>query len=134
MVNVASKCGYTPQLGALERVYKNLRCRGLVVLGVPCNQFGGQEPGTPEEIAAFCSANYEVSFPLLAKQDVNGSARSRLYHRLVGSAAGGGQDVRWNFEKFLVDRNGRVVGRFASDVDPESRELILAIERALGAY
>jgi glutathione peroxidase len=133
VVNVASQCAHTPQYGALEWVQRRFRERGLVVLGVPCNQFGGQEPGSPEQISVFCSDTYGVSFPLLDKQDVNGPARSSLYHRLVHSAAGCGRDVRWNFEKFLVDRDGRVVGRFAPDVDPESRELIVALERALDA-
>jgi glutathione peroxidase len=131
-VNVASKCGYTPQYDGLEKLYAAHKARGLVIVGVPCNQFGGQEPGAPEEIATFCKLNYGVTFPLLEKQDVNAGGRSPLYQWLVGSPAGRGEDISWNFEKFLVDRAGEVVARFAPDVKPDAPELVAAAERALG--
>lgn len=130
-VNVASRCGFTPQYAGLQRLHDELGPRGLVIVGVPCNQFGAQEPGTPSEIASFCSLNYGVTFPILEKQDVNGPARSELYARLVASPAGGGADVRWNFEKFVVDRAGNVVARFASRAAPDDASLRDAIERAL---
>jgi glutathione peroxidase-family protein len=130
-VNVASKCGYTPQYDGLEKLYAAHKARGLVIVGVPCNQFGGQEPGAPEEIATFCKLNYGVTFPLLEKQDVNGSARSPLYGWLVSSPASAGADVKWNFEKFLVGRDGKVVARFPSKVAPDAAELTSAIDRAL---
>jgi glutathione peroxidase len=100
-------------------------------VGAPCNQFLGQEPGTSEEIATFCSATYGVDFPLLEKQDVNGSARSALYQWLIGSQAGGGSDISWNFEKFLVSRDGQVLKRFSPRVKPDASEVIAAIEAAL---
>lgn len=131
-VNVASKCGNTPQYAGLEALYKELSPRGLVIVGVPCNQFAGQEPGSPEEIASFCQMNYGVTFPLLEKQDVNGAAQSPLYQYLVHSAAGGGKDIGWNFEKFVVDRQGQVVARFAPKVSPDSPEVRAALETALG--
>ena len=126
-VNVASKCGYTPQYDGLEKLWASRKDRGLVIVGVPCNQFGGQEPGAPEEIATFCKLNYGVTFPVLEKQDVNGAGRSALYGWLVGSPTGAGADVKWNFEKFLVGR-----ARFGSKVTPESAELVAAVDRALG--
>lgn len=132
-VNVASQCGYTPQYAGLEALWQRYKDQGLVVVGVPCNQFGGQEPGTAEEIQSFCKLNYGVSFPLLQKQEVNGPGRSALYQSLVGSAAGGGGDVRWNFEKFLVGRDGAVRARFPSAVTPEDQRLTSAIEEALHA-
>ena len=131
VVNVASKCGLTPQYTALEELHARLAPRGFSVVGFPCNQFGGQEPGTAEEIAQFCSATYGVDFPLLAKQDVNGAERSPLYQWLVGSQAGGGSDIAWNFEKFLVGRDGAVLARFSPKVTPESSEVVKAIEAAL---
>ena len=132
-VNVASRCGYTKQYEGLQALFEAKKDSGLVIVGVPSNQFGGQEPGSPKEIASFCKMNFGVTFPLLEKQDVNGSKRSDLYRKLIGSAQGGGSDVSWNFEKFLVDRNGSVVGRFKSGVTPESSELDAAINEALGA-
>ncbi|MFM2160642.1 MAG: hypothetical protein RLZZ383_154, partial [Pseudomonadota bacterium] len=131
VVNVASYCGYAGQLGDLELLYNRYRARGLVVLGVPCNQFG-QEPGSASEIQNFCSTRYGVTFPLLTKQDVNGPLRSGLYRYLVDSAAGGRADVRWNFEKFLVGRDGRVVARFTSATSPLDPVVTTAIEVALG--
>lgn len=130
-VNVASHCGYTPQYKGLQALYAARQAEGLVVVGVPCNQFGAQEPGTSDEIASFCEVNYGVSFPLLEKQDINGEARSALYRWLVGSEVGEGRDVKWNFEKFVVDRKGAVIARFGSRTTPESDELASAITRAL---
>jgi glutathione peroxidase len=130
-VNVASKCGFTPQYGGLQALHRRYGERGLVVVGAPCNQFLWQEPGGPDEIGKFCKDNYGVEFPILEKQDVNGPNRSRLYQWLVASPAGGGTDVAWNFEKFLVGRDGKVVARWASAVEPESVEVVSAIEAAL---
>ena len=127
-VNVASSCGYTPQYEGLQALYEAHRDDGLVIVGVPCNQFGGQEPGSPETIATFCRTNYGVTFPLLEKQAVNGPERSALYQQLVGE----GDDVRWNFEKFVVGRDGTVQARFPSGTRPDSAELRTAIEQALG--
>lgn len=129
VVNVASKCGLTPQYEGLERLQKRFGGDSFTVLGVPCNQFMGQEPGTPEEIAEFCSATYGVSFPLTEKIDVNGDARHRLYAELtaVADAAGDAGDVQWNFEKFLVGADGSVT-RFRPTVDPEADEIVAAIE------
>ena len=128
-VNVASACGYTRQYAGLQSLYEARKDDGVVVVGVPCNQFGGQEPGSPEEIATFCKKNFGVTFPLLAKQDVNGAQRSALYSALVGS----GGDIKWNFEKFVVAPDGSVVGRFPSSVKPGSPELKTAIDSALAA-
>ena len=125
-VNVASRCGYTSQYAGLQSLYEKYKDAGLVIVGVPCNQFGGQEPGTPEEIQTFCSNKYNVTFPILEKQSVNGSNRSELYQKLIGSGA----DVRWNFEKILVNASGEVVGRFPSSVSPSDAKLIGAIEAA----
>ena len=132
-VNVASKCGYTRQYDGLQALYDTYRERGLVVVGAPCNQFGGQEPGSPEEIATFCRMTYGVEFPLLEKQDVNGADRSALYQKLVGSEAGGGADIKWNFEKFLVGRDGKVIARYGSKTEPDDAGLRKAIETALGS-
>ena len=133
VVNVASKCGLTPQYGALEQLARDYGDRGLTVIGVPCNQFMGQEPGTPEQIATFCSTTYGVSFPLLAKADVNGADRHPLYSRLTetADAAGEAGDVQWNFEKVLIAPNGEVVNRFRPRTEPDAPEVIAAIEAAL---
>jgi glutathione peroxidase len=133
VVNVASRCGFTPQYTGLERLYEKYRDRGLVVIGVPCNQFGGQEPGTEQEIKAFCETNYSVTFPLFSKVDVNGGSRHPLYAWLTAASTSpkGPGDVTWNFEKFLVGKDGAVRGRYASNVKPESTELTTAIEAAL---
>lgn len=133
VVNVASKCGLTPQYGALEQLARDYGDRGLTVIGVPCNQFMGQEPGTPEQIATFCSTTYGVSFPLLAKADVNGADRHPLYAVLTETADAGGEagDVQWNFEKFLVAPDGTVVNRFRPRTEPDAPEVIAAIEAAL---
>ena len=131
-VNVASRCGLTPQYEQLVKLYHAQRERGLVVVGAPCNQFLGQEPGTADDIAAFCSATYGVDFPLLEKQEVNGAGRSPLYQWLVGSGAGGGADISWNFEKFLVGRDGAVLRRFSPRVTPDDAEIVSAVDAALG--
>lgn len=133
VVNVASKCGLTPQYGALEQLARDYGDRGLTVIGVPCNQFMGQEPGTSEEIASFCSTTYGVTFPLTEKIDVNGDARHALYSALtpVADAEGVDGDIRWNFEKFLVNRDGAVVARFHPKTAPDAPEVISAIESAL---
>ncbi|MEU5178521.1 glutathione peroxidase [Streptomyces longwoodensis] len=134
VVNVASKCGLTPQYTALERIHEQYADRGFTVLGVPCNQFLGQEPGSAEEIAEFCSATYGVTFPLTEKVDVNGEDRHPLYARLVDVADAEGHtgDIRWNFEKFLVGRDGRVVARFSPQTEPDAPEVLAAIEAQLG--
>jgi glutathione peroxidase len=133
IVNVASKCGLTPQYTALERLARDYGDRGLTVIGVPCNQFMGQEPGSPEEIQSFCSTSYGVTFPLLAKVDVNGSDRHPLYAELtkVADAEGAAGDVQWNFEKFLLAPGGEVVSRFRPRTEPDTPEVIGAIEALL---
>jgi glutathione peroxidase len=134
VVNVASKCGLTPQYAGLEKLAENYRDRGLTVVGVPCNQFMGQEPGTPEEIATFCSTTYGVTFPLLEKTDVNGDDRHPLYAELTKASDADGEagDIQWNFEKFLLSADGEVVGRFRPRTEPEAPEVVEAIERTLG--
>ncbi len=134
VVNVASKCGLTPQYTGLEQLQERYADRGFTVLGVPCNQFGGQEPGTSDEIATFCSATYGVSFPLTEKVDVNGADRHPLYAELtaVPDADGTAGDVQWNFEKFLVGPDGTVVARFRPGAEPTSPEVTAAIEAAIG--
>jgi glutathione peroxidase len=133
VVNVASKCGLTPQYSALEQLAKDYGDRGLTVIGVPCNQFMGQEPGTAEEIQEFCSTNYGVSFPLLAKADVNGPDRHPLYAELANTPDDSGEagDVQWNFEKFLLAPGGEVVNRFRPRTVPDAPEVIAAIEAVL---
>ncbi len=133
LVNVASKCGLTPQYSALEELHEQYAGRGFTVLGVPCNQFGGQEPGSPEEIAEFCSATYGVTFPMTEKVDVNGPGRHEVYDELVQVADNEGKagDIAWNFEKFLVDGNGKVVARFAPSVVPDDPQVTGAIEQLL---
>ncbi|HST49885.1 glutathione peroxidase [Jatrophihabitans sp.] len=133
VVNVASKCGLTPQYEGLERLQKRYADRGFTVLGVPCNQFAGQEPGSSSEIAQFCSATYGVSFPLTEKVEVNGPGRHPLYAELVEvpDAQGYTGDIRWNFEKFLIGPGGTVVARFGPQTEPESDEVVSAIEAAL---
>jgi glutathione peroxidase len=132
IVNTASKCGFTPQYQGLETVYRELRGRGLEVLGFPCNQFGAQEPGTEEEIGAFCEKNYGVSFPMFAKVDVNGDDAHPLWKYLKGEAPGvlGTEAIKWNFTKFLIGRDGTVAKRYAPTTKPE--EIADDIERLLG--
>lgn len=122
VVNVASKCGFTPQYTGLEALYRNYKDRGFEVLGFPCDQFGHQEPGSEEEIATFCSTKYEVSFPMFAKIEVNGEGAHPLYRHLKGEKPGmlGTEAIKWNFTKFLVDRQGQVVKRYGSMDKPES--------------
>jgi glutathione peroxidase len=124
IVNTASKCGFTPQYEGLEALYQKYRDRGLEVLGFPCNQFGAQEPGTAAEIGSFCHQNYGVSFPMFEKIEVNGEGAHPLYRWLKSSARGllGSEAVKWNFTKFLVDRQGQVVDRFAPTTKPEDLE------------
>jgi glutathione peroxidase len=133
LVNVASKCGLTPQYEGLQRLQQTYADRGFTVLGVPCNQFAGQEPGTPEEIAEFCSTTYGVDFPLTEKVDVNGEHRHPLYAELVTvpDASGYTGDIRWNFEKFLIGPDGTVVARFDPRMEPDTDEVVEAIERSL---
>ncbi|MDQ0749182.1 glutathione peroxidase [Streptomyces africanus] len=133
VVNVASKCGLTPQYNGLEKLHERYAERGFTVLGVPCNQFLGQEPGSAEEIAEFCSATYGVTFPMTEKVEVNGENRHPLYERLTGfaDAEGHSGDIRWNFEKFLIGRDGTVVARFSPQTEPEATELVTAIEAQL---
>lgn len=133
LVNVASKCGLTQQYSALEQLARDYADRGLTVIGVPCNQFLGQEPGTAEEIAEFCSTSYGVSFPLLAKAEVNGAGRHPLYAEVTQTADADGQagDVQWNFEKFLIAPGGTVVNRFRPRTVPDAPEVLAAIEAVL---
>jgi glutathione peroxidase len=133
IVNVASKCGYTPQYAGLEATYQKNKDKGLIVLGFPCNQFGGQEPGTDEEIKQFCSSKYQVSFPLFDKIEVNGQNRHPLYSLLAGKDSPFPGDIRWNFTKFLIGRDGKILNRFDSKVKPDSAELIQAVEAALAS-
>ncbi len=132
VVNVASKCGLTPQYAALENLYQKYKAQGFSVLGLPCNQFAGQEPGTEEEIQSFCSLNYGVSFALSSKLEVNGSDRHQLYRLLAGEGAEFPGDITWNFEKFLVGPDGRVLARFSPRTAPDEASVIQAIEKALG--
>ncbi len=135
VVNVASKCGLTPQYEGLERLHERFRDRGFSVLGFPCNQFGGQEPGTPDEIASFCSSRFGVTFPLTEKIDVNGPERHPIYEELVQvpDAEGKAGDITWNFEKFLVGPDGAIAARFRPMTDPEAPEIVTAIEALLSS-
>ena len=135
MVNVASECGLTPQYTGLQKLYDAKKDEGLVVLGFPCNQFGGQEPGSNQEIAQFCSSNYKVSFPLFSKIEVNGPGAAPLYGYLTSldTQPQGKGRISWNFEKFLVGRNGQVVARFAPNVEPDAPEVLAAVEHELAA-
>lgn len=131
VVNVASRCGFTPQYKGLQQLHQELASRGFTVLGVPANEFGAQEPGTNDEIRSFCETNYHVTFPMAAKTVVKGAGQSPLYRWLTSASTPAG-DVKWNFEKFLINGRGEVVGRFGSSVSPESQELRSAIQSALG--
>ncbi len=134
-VNVASKCGLTPHYTGLQALAEELGPKGFAVVGFPCNQFGGQEPGTAEEITEFCSTNYNVTFPLSEKIDVNGAQRHPVYQALTGTADADGHDgdIRWNFEKFVIGRDGSVVARFGPTTSPDDAGLRSAIDAALGA-
>jgi glutathione peroxidase len=133
IVNVASKCGFTPQYEGLEAVYEKYKSQGFVIVGVPANNFMAQEPGTNEEIKTFCSTKYKVTFPLYSKVSVKGEDKAPLYQFLTDTGANPktGGEIKWNFTKFLVDRNGKVIARFESPVKPESPEVTSAIEKAL---
>ena len=133
VVNVASKCGFTPQYTALEALYQKYKDQGLVVLGFPCNQFAHQEPGTDAEIKHFCSSKYEVTFPMFDKIEVNGKNRHPLYVLLAGNDSPFAGDIGWNFTKFLISRDGKILKRFNSPVKPDSPEIVQAIESALAA-
>ncbi|HEU5419869.1 MAG TPA: glutathione peroxidase [Streptosporangiaceae bacterium] len=135
VVNVASKCGLTPQYAGLERLQERFADRGFSVVGFPCNQFGGQEPGSAEEISQFCSTTYGVTFPMFAKIEVNGPGRHPVYTELTALADAEGEagDIQWNFEKFLVGPDGKAMARFRPMTDPEAAEVISAIEGSLPA-
>ena len=128
IVNVASRCGFTPQYAGLEALYEKYKDRGFTILGFPANNFGGQEPGTNEEIKTFCSSKYNVTFPMYSKISVKGDDKAPLYQFLTAAT---GSEIQWNFTKFLVDKNGKVVARFEPKVTPESPEVAEAIEKAL---
>ena len=128
VVNVASKCGYTPQYAGLEKLYEKYKDKGLVIVGVPANNFGAQEPGTNEEIKTFCSRNYNVTFPIMSKVSVKGADKTPLYQYLTDATGG---EIKWNFTKFVIDRKGGIASRFESAVTPEAAELIKSIEQAL---
>lgn len=131
LVNVASQCGLTPQYKGLQALYESYREQGLQVLGLPCNQFAGQEPGTAAEIRSFCDMNYRVSFPLTQKIEVNGAGRHALYHWLTGEKAAFPGDITWNFEKFLIGRDGEVKARFSPKTPPEDAAIRESIESLL---
>ena len=133
IVNVASRCGYTPQYKNLEAVYEKYKDKGFTVLGFPCNQFGGQEPGSNEEIKQFCSSKYNVTFPLFDKIEVNGPNRHPLYVALAGKESPFPGDIKWNFNKFLIGKDGKILKRFDSSVTPDSPQVTEAIESALAA-
>jgi glutathione peroxidase len=133
VVNVASRCGLTPQYTGLQGLYDRFGSQGFSVVGVPCNQFGEQEPGTADEIREFCTTNYSVTFPIAEKVEVNGETRHALYEQLVVTADSEGHsgDIRWNFEKFLIGRDGEILARYSPLIEPENDELVAAIEKAL---
>jgi len=131
IVNVASECGYTPQYERLEAIYKIYKDKGFEILAFPCNDFGGQEPGTNEEIKDFCSSKYSITFKLFDKIKVLGSDKVALYERLTNNDVTEKSDIGWNFEKFLVDKNGNIIQRFKSKIKPDSKELTSAIEKIL---
>ena len=133
LVNVASECGLTPQYAALEQLQKKYEAKGFTVIGFPCNQFGGQEPGTADEIEKFCSVNYGITFPITEKIEVNGETRHDIYKSLtqVADASGHQGDIRWNFEKFLVSADGTKVTRFSPKTTPDDPAMVSAIEAAL---
>jgi len=134
-VNVASKCGYTPQYAALEKLYETYKDKGFVIIGFPANNFGGQEPGTNEEIKTFCSRKYDVTFPMMSKISVKGDDQAPLYKFLTDKSTNGdfGGDIGWNFTKFLIDRNGNVFARFASATKPDAPTVTDSIEKAIAA-
>ena len=133
LVNVASRCGFTPQYSALETVYEKYKDRGFVIIGIPANNFGAQEPGSNQEIKTFCSTKYHVSFPMMSKVSVKGDDKTPLYQFLTDKSANPqtGGDIQWNFTKFLIGPNGRVITRFEPDVTPDAPQVTAAIEKAL---
>ena len=131
IVNVASRCGFTSQYSGLEKIYERYKDRGFEVLGFPCNDFGGQEPGTNEEIKEFCSVNFNVTFPMFDKVKVLGDSKSPLFDILTDNTNTGKSDIKWNFEKFIIDKQGNVVERFRSITTPESKKIISVIEQEL---
>jgi len=131
LVNVASKCGFTPQYAGLEKLYEQYKDKGFVIVGVPANNFGAQEPGTNEEIKTFCSRNYNVTFPMMSKVSVKGADTTPLYQYLTDKGSKTGGEIKWNFTKFLIDKKGNVINRFESAVTPESADLVKAVETAL---
>jgi len=133
IVNVASRCGFTPQYTALEATYKKYSDQGFVILGFPCNQFGGQEPGSDEEIKQFCTSKFSVTFPLFDKIEVNGANRHPLYELLAGKDSPFPGDIHWNFTKFVISKDGKILNRFDSKIKPDSPEVIAAVEAALAA-
>lgn len=133
VVNVASKCGLTPQYKKLELLYREYQAKGFEILGIPCNQFMGQEPGSDEEIQSFCSTKYDVTFSLSGKIDVNGEHRDPLYHFLAGEHAKFPGDIQWNFEKFLIGKNGEVSNRFSPKIEPDDSDLLNHLTDALNA-
>jgi glutathione peroxidase len=133
VVNVASFCGHTPQYKGLEALQKKYESQGFTVLGFPCNDFAGQEPGTPEEIKQFCTSKYDVTFPLFEKNHVNGAERQPLYAELTGSDSPFPGPIDWNFAKFVVGRDGKILNRFKSSVEPDNAKVVAAIEAAIAA-
>lgn len=131
VVNVASKCGFTSQYAGLQKIYEMYKDQGLEVLGFPCNDFGGQEPGTNEEIKNFCSLNYEVTFPMLDKVQVKGDEKAPLFDLLTNNSVTGKSSIKWNFEKFIIDKEGNIVDRFRSTTKPDSKKITKLIEREL---
>jgi glutathione peroxidase len=131
VVNVASQCGYTPQYAGLERMYRELKGQRFTIIGFPCNQFGQQEPGAEADIMRFCTINYNVTFPLSAKIDVNGANRHPLFAWLTAPENGFAGDLQWNFEKFLIDRSGKLIGRYPSGTKPEDNGLLQEIAQVL---
>lgn len=131
IVNVASKCGFTSQYAGLQKIYEKYKDQGFEVLGFPCNDFGGQEPGTNEEIKSFCSLNYEVTFPMFDKVQVKGEGKSPLFEVLTNNPVTGKSSIKWNFEKFIISKEGHVVDRFRSATKPDSKKIISVIEQEL---
>lgn len=131
IVNVASECGYTPQYKDLEAIYRKYKGQGFTVLGFPCNQFGGQEPKAEADIKQFCTSKYDVTFPMFSKLEVNGANRHPLYQQLAGKNSPAAGDIKWNFTKFLIGRDGKILQRFESKVNPSAPEVTQAIEAAL---
>ncbi|MBT8380050.1 MAG: glutathione peroxidase [Ignavibacteria bacterium] len=132
IVNVASKCGFTSQYKSLQKIYETYKNRGFAILGFPCNDFGGQEPGTNEEIKSFCSLNYDVTFPIFDKVHVKGDEKAPLFDLLTNNTVTGKSSIKWNFEKFLIDKDGNIVDRFRSVTKPENKKITSLIEKELG--